>query len=167
MRYYALLLACLGLFIFTMGCKQEAPPPPNTREADVKAVQDLEAAWVKDMSTKDVDKVASYFADDGAELFPNMPTATGRDNIKALWKPFLADPNFSLTFQSTRTEASKGGDLVYSIGTYSLTMSAPHGKKTVTDKGKYLTVWAKQADGTWKAAADMSSSDLPAPGGKK
>jgi uncharacterized protein (TIGR02246 family) len=151
-----------------MACKQEAPPPPpDTREADVKAVQDLGAAWVKDMNTKDVDKVASYFADDGSELFPNTPIGTGRDNIKALWKPYLADPNFSVTVQSIQTVASKGSDLVYSIGTYSLTMSAPKGKKTVTDKGKYLTVWAKQADGTWKVVADMSSSDLPAAGGKK
>ena len=168
MRRYALLFGCLGLFIFTMACKQEAPaPPPDTREADAKAVEDLEAAWVKDMNTKDVDKVASYFADDGSALFANVPTATGRDNIKTLWKPYLADPNFSVTSQSTHTVASKGSDLVYTIGTASLTMSAPKGKKTVTDKGKYLTVWAKQADGTWKIVADMYSSDLPAPGEKK
>jgi len=168
MRRYVLLFGCLGLFIVTMACKQEAPPPPpDTRAADAKAIQDLEAAWIKDMNTKDVDKVVGYFADDGTELFSNMAMATGRDNIKALWKPYLADPNFSLAFQSTRAEASKGSDLAYTIGTYSLTMSAPKGKKTVTDKGKYLTVWAKQADGTWKVVADMASSDLPLPGEKK
>ena len=167
MRHYALLLGCLGLLVFAMACKQQAPPPPDTRAADAKAVQDLEDAWVKDMATKDVDKVASYFADDGSALFPNTPMASGRDSIKALWKPYLADPNFSVTSQSTHTVASKGGDLAYTIGTASLTMSAPKGKKTVTDKGKYLTVWAKQADGTWKIVADMYSSDLPAPGEKK
>ena len=59
-RHYALLFACLGLLVFAMACKQEAlPPPPDTREADAKAVEDLEAAWIKDMNTKDVDKVAS------------------------------------------------------------------------------------------------------------
>ena len=168
MRHYALLFACLGLLVFAMACKQEAPaPPPDTREADAKAVEDLEAAWIKDMNTKDVDKVASYFADDGSALFANVPTATGRDNIKTLWKPYLDDPNFSVTSQSTHAVASKGGDLAYTIGTASLTVSAPKGKKTVTDKGKYLTVWAKQADGTWKVVADMYSSDLPAPGEKK
>jgi len=145
-----------------MACTQQAPPPPDTRAADVKAVQSLEAAWVKDIATKDADKTANYFADDGSELLPNMPVISGRENIKAAWKQFMADPNFALTFQSSRAEASKGGDLVYTVGAYSMTMSAPRGKKPVSDKGKYLTVFRKQADGTWKVVADMSSSDLPA-----
>ena len=168
MRHHALLFACLGLLVFAMACKQEAPPPPpDTREADVKAVQDTQAAWDKDIATKDLDKVVSYFADDGSELMPNMPIATGRDNIKALLRPFQADPNFSLTCQPTHTVASKGGDMVYMVGTYSMTMSAPKGKQTITDKGKYLTVWQKQADGSWKVVADMISSDLPPAGAKK
>jgi ketosteroid isomerase-like protein len=29
----------------------------------------------------------------------------------------------------------------------------------VTDKGKYLTIYAKQADGSWKAIADTFNSD--------
>jgi len=33
-----------------------------------------------------------------------------------------------------------------------------------TEKGKYLTVWKKQADGSWKVIEDMFNSDLP-PGG--
>jgi ketosteroid isomerase-like protein len=32
-------------------------------------------------------------------------------------------------------------------------------KKTITDKGKYLTVYTKQADGSWKAIADTYNSD--------
>jgi len=76
----------------------------------------------------------------------------------------MADPNFSLSFQGTRADASKGGDLVYTVGTYTLTMSGPKDKKPVTDKGKYMTLYKKQADGTWKAVADMINSDLPAPG---
>jgi ketosteroid isomerase-like protein len=45
-----------------------------------------------------------------------------------------------------------------------MTMSGPKGTKPITDKGKYLTVFKKQADGSWKAVADMINSDTPAPG---
>jgi ketosteroid isomerase-like protein len=75
--------------------------------------------------------------------------------------PMLADPNFSLTFQSTRAMASKGGDMVYSQGTYTMTITEPKTKKLMTDKGKYLTVFTKQADGSWKAVADTFNSDSP------
>jgi ketosteroid isomerase-like protein len=71
----------------------------------------------------------------------------------------MSDPNFSLNFQSTRAMASKSGDMVYSQGTYTMTATNPKTKKPVTDHGKYLTVYTKQADGSWKAVADTFNSD--------
>jgi uncharacterized protein (TIGR02246 family) len=127
----------------------------------VQAVKDVEAAWIKDMATKDADKWASYFAEDGCALYPGAGILNGKAAIKAAMMPYFADPNFSLTFQSTRAMASKGGDMVYSQGTYTMTMTNPKTKKVMTDKGKYLTVYTKQADGTWKAVADTFNSDSP------
>jgi len=164
MPRYASLVGCAVLFALAAGCATAPAPAPDTREADVAAVKSVEAAWSKDAATKDADKFAGYYSDDASVLMPNAPIINGKENIKAAFKPMLADPNFALTFESTHVEASKGGDLVYSVGTYAMTMSAPKGKKTVNDKGKYLTVFKKQADGSWKAVADMISSDLPAPG---
>ena len=73
--------------------------------------------------------------------------------------PFFADPNFSLNFQSTRAMASKGGNMVSFAGHLHHDMTNPKTKKPMTDKGKYLTVYTKQADGTWKAVADTFNSD--------
>jgi uncharacterized protein (TIGR02246 family) len=160
MPRYRSLFACIGLFALTAACTRTVP---DTRDADIKAVKGVEAAWVEDIATKDVDKFASYYSDDASVLMPNAPIISGKDNIKAALKPMLADPNFALTFQSTRADASKGGDFVYTVGTYSMTMSNPTDKKPVTDKGKYLTVFKKAADGSWKAVADMMNSDMPAP----
>jgi uncharacterized protein (TIGR02246 family) len=124
-------------------------------------VKNIEAAWVKDANSKDAAKWAAYFADDGSGLYPGGPTVNGKAAIQAAMAPMLADPNFSLNFQSDRTMASKGGDMVYSQGTYSLTMTDPKTKKPMTDKGKFLTVYTKQADGSWKSVADTFNSDSP------
>ena len=132
---------------------------PDTRDADVKAVKDLEVAWARDAAAKDPDKFASYYAEDASVLMPGSPVITGKPAILAAVKPMMADPNFALTFQNTRAEASKGGDFVYTQGSYSMTMSDEKTKKPVPDKGKYLTVFKKQADGSWKAVADMINSD--------
>ena len=154
------LILCLTLAVLTVGCANApAPPPPDTRAADVQAVKDLEAAWSKDANSKDADKWASYFAEDGSGLYPGAGTLNGKAAIKAAMAPMLADPNFSLAFQSTRAMASKGGDMVYSEGTYTMTMTNPKTKKSMTDKGKYLTVYMKQADGSWKAVSDTYNSD--------
>ncbi|MGA2981363.1 MAG: nuclear transport factor 2 family protein [Terriglobales bacterium] len=156
------LIVCLALAVVTVGCSNApAPPPPDTRATDVQAIKDIEAAWVKDANTKDADKWASYYAEDASTLFPGSGILNGKAAVKAAMVPFMADPNFSLTFQSTRTMASKGGDMVYSLGTYTMIMTNPKTKKPMTDKGKFLTVYTKQADGTWKAVADTYNSDSP------
>ena len=153
------LFACVGLLALTTACTTTAP---DTREADIKAVKAVEAAWVNDIATKDPEKFAGYYSNDASLLLPNAPIISGRVDIEAALRPMLADPNFALTFQSTQAEASKGGDFVYTVGTYSMTVSNPKDKKPVTDKGKYLTVFKKQANGSWKAVADMMNSDMPA-----
>jgi ketosteroid isomerase-like protein len=33
----------------------------------------------------------------------------------------------------------------------------------VEDRGKYLEIWKRQADGSWKVALDIFNSDLPLP----
>lgn len=157
----ASLFVCLALATLTAGCSNTAAPLPDTRAADVQAVTDTEAAWVKDTAAKDADKWASYFAEDGSGLYPGAGILNGKAAIKAAMAPYLKDPNFSLAFQSTRAMASKGGDMVYSQGTYTMTMTNPKTKKPMTDKGKYLTVYVKQTDGSWKAVADTFNSDSP------
>ena len=154
------LIVCLALAALTAGCSNPPPaPPPDTRAADLQAVKDVEAAWVKDMATKDADKFASLLADDASGLYPGAGILNGKAAIKAAFAPYFADPNFSLTWESTRAMASKGGDMVYSQGTYTMTMTNPKTKKPMTDKGKYLTVYTKQADGSWKVVADTFNSD--------
>jgi len=157
------LIVCLALIALSAGCSNPPPaPPPDTRAADLQAVKDVEAAWVKDMATKDADKFASYLAEDASGLYPGAGTLNGKAAIKAAFAPYFADPNFSVTWESTRAMPSKGGDMVYSQGTYTMTMTNPKNKKkTITDKGKYLTIYSKQADGSWKVVADTYNSDSP------
>jgi uncharacterized protein (TIGR02246 family) len=155
------LIVCLTLAVLAVGCSNTPAPPRDTRAADVQAVKDLEAAAAKDANAKDVDKWAGFFAEDASGLFPGAAILNGRATIKAAMASFLADPNFSLSLQSTRAMASKGGDMAYSQGTYTMTMTDPKTKKPMTDKGKYLTIFTKQPDGSWKAIADTFNSDSP------
>jgi len=50
------------------------------------------------------------------------------------------------------------GDLGYAVGTWQLTGKSRKGEP-VSLTGKYMTVWKKQADGSWKVVADMGNAD--------
>jgi ketosteroid isomerase-like protein len=135
---------------------------PDTHDADVKAIKDVETNWVKTAATKDVDAFVTYYADDASVLMPNAPLFTGKPAIKESLKPLMSDPNFSVTFMPTRVEVSKSGDLGFTQGPYKMTFSDLRGNK-FEDEGKYLTVWRKLPDGSWKAVEDTFMSDLPLP----
>ncbi len=161
------LFFCCALAVWMTACSS-APTTataPDTRDADVAAVKAVEVNWSKDAGAKDADQFCKYYTDDATLLLPNAPAVHGMAAIKTAFKSLVADPNFSLTFTGTAAEASKGGDIAYTQGNYTMTVSDPKGKP-MTDKGKYLTVWKKQADGSWKAVEDMVNTDLPMPSAK-
>jgi len=75
-----------------------------------------------------------------------------------------------ITWKPGRVQVGKSAEMAWVSGTYQLSMSDASGKP-INDRGKYLEVWEKQADGNWKCAADIWNSDLaastPAPVEKK
>ncbi|MBI4420269.1 MAG: DUF4440 domain-containing protein, partial [Gemmatimonadetes bacterium] len=55
------------------------------------------------------------------------------------------------------------GDLAYVHGRYSLMVTPPGASAASKDEGKYVVLWKKQADGTWRATLGIFNSDLPLP----
>jgi ketosteroid isomerase-like protein len=90
---------------------------------------------------------------------PNAAGATTKESIRALWKDLLTDAKIS--WKTKEVEVAQSGDLAFLSGTYEVTLNDPTGTP-VNDRGKYIEVWKKQADGTWKCVADIWNSDLPA-----
>src|SRR5437762_4084784 len=132
--------------------------------ADTKieqALRDLDAKWSAAAGAKDVDKTVSYYADDAVVMPPNAPSATTRETIRSAWKEMLTSPGAAISWKATKVEVAKSGDLAYVSGTYEETMTDASGN-SMKDHGKYVEIFKKQADGTWKVVADIWNSDLPA-----
>jgi uncharacterized protein (TIGR02246 family) len=160
-KTFFLLTAFATVLSFLFGCAP-APPPaaPDTRAADEQAIRDGEAQWVKDFATKDPEKVLAHYADDGVSMIPLMKLMMGKDAIRAGLKEEFSDPNSSLDFHPAKVEIAKSADLAYSEGTYAYTSTDPKTKKAVIEHGNYVEVYKKQADGSWKVAADIATQEI-------
>ena len=153
------LVFVLSLLAFATACQTQATS--ETRAADEATLRKLDDEWSKAAgSSRDVEKTVSYYSDDAVVMPPNIPTLTGKEAIRGLWKSMLESPSFSGGWQATKVEVARSGDLAYVSGNYEFKETDAAGKP-ITDKGKYLEVWKKQADGNWKCVADMFNSDLP------
>jgi ketosteroid isomerase-like protein len=151
--------AAFCLIAILSSCTPKSPPAPIDFTAGIR---DAESARMKAASAKDLEAFVAFYSDDASILSPNEPIITGKQPIKDGLKPMLADPQFTLTLLPTKVEVSKSGDLAFTQGPYKMTFSDVRGNK-FEDEGKYLTVWRKLPDGTWKIVEDTMNSDLPLP----
>ena len=97
----------------------------------------------------------SYMAPDATTYAPGAPAAKGSDAIRAMFAELMKAPGFSVTWTADKADVAASGDVAYTTGTYDLKMAG------ATEKGKYVTVWKKQADGSWKVAEDIFNADTP------
>jgi uncharacterized protein (TIGR02246 family) len=124
--------------------------------AEAKALAKLDDDWSAAAATRDAKRVASFYADDAIAYPPNEPVAVGKAAAEKVWAAYFADPSYNLSWKTTHAEVN--GPIGYTAGSYEDSFKGPDGKK-VQGKGKYLCVWKKQSDGTWKAIRDMWNTD--------
>lgn len=154
------VLACCALLLLLTGC---APAPaPDTRAADAEAIKALDDRWSATASRHDVEGAVAFYTADAVLLPPNAPIAKEPKSVREAWAGLLT-PNVEISWKADAVEVAKGGDMAYSYGHYRLKINDPKGGPAIEDKGKFLEIWAKQADGKWKCAVDTFNSDVPLP----
>jgi ketosteroid isomerase-like protein len=122
-----------------------------------------DAGWMKVFSAKNLAQSVAYFEENGSMLGPNAPIVTGKEAITKNLSQFFAIPALKLTWLADKANVARSGELGYTSGAYQMTFSDATGK-TLSDKGKYVTVWKKQKDGSWKVSLDIFNTDLPPAG---
>lgn len=133
----------------------------DSRASDVSALRARDEQWSATAAKNDVDGTVAFYGDNAVLLAPNAPIATDRKSIRDSWAGLLG-PNTAISWKPSKAEVASSGDLGYVYGTYSLAIQDPKGGAPVRDTGKFVEIWKKQADGSWKCIVDTYNSDLPA-----
>jgi uncharacterized protein (TIGR02246 family) len=156
--------ASLAAALALAACAQQPAPapsaPPDTRAADEATLRALIKDWSAAAQAKDAAKFVSLYADDAVVMMAGAPDIEGLAAIREGIPAMMQDPAFALSFEADRVEVARSGDLAYETGSYSMTMTGPD-KKPATEKGHYVVVWRKGADGAWKVVVDAPLSDPP------
>ena len=160
----ALLLEFLFVLLATAcNSARQQPVAPDMRAAEEATIRKLDADWVKAAQSKQVDAWMPFYAEDAVVLPPNDKAASSKESIRKPVADLLGLPELTITWQPTKVEVARSGDLAYLYGAYDLSFKDPGGK-TVSDQGKNVEIWKKQSDGSWKCIVDTWNSDLPVGG---
>lgn len=143
------------------GMSQEAPNPLADATVKPGKVQlfDLEKRFAKDVLERGGAGFADWFADDGVALGNGAAPLIGKIAIakSANWSP----KDYQLTWTATDAMMGPSGDMGYTWGHFEGHSKDANGNPVVTS-GRYITIWRKQPDGSWKVVLDAGANDAPA-----
>jgi uncharacterized protein (TIGR02246 family) len=151
----AVVLASLLLLVSACARKVDDP-------ADVQAVKDAIAEWDLAWNAGDADKVASLYTAEAIAMAPNQPAGVGREAIRASCRKYFSQ--FSEENRSIVEDLHVSGDLAVARGTQETRTTSRAGGRPIQDKSKWLSVFRRQGDGSWKIFWEIYNSNLPVSG---
>jgi uncharacterized protein (TIGR02246 family) len=139
------MLACFGVSAFAADSA-----------ADVKAMQDVDQAWLKAYNAADGDALAALYDENAILMPPGAPAARGRAAIREfLAADSAASQKAGVVFHlGAHPDGGVNGNMGWVSGTYSVTDKS--GK--VIEAGKYLSV-SKKEGGKWRYIRDTWNAD--------
>ena len=127
----------------------------NNQVSDLKAMVETERAFSRASEDRGIrESFAEFIADDGILFRPTpvfgkkwmqehpLPASTTRPLLS--WQPIFA-------------AVSRAGDLGYTTGPWQFKNDIKDAKASAF--GNFMTVWKKQADGSWKFVLDLGISN--------
>jgi ketosteroid isomerase-like protein len=150
------LLALAAAFAAACGPKVNDP-------ADVQAIKDTGPAYDKFANAGDAAGLASeFYAPDAIRMDPNQPASAGTAAIRASLEKSYAHSTSNV--RDVIDDVRALGGFAVAKGTYEGTSTPKAGGAAAPEKGKFVTLYERQANGSWKAVWDIYNSDLPAAG---
>lgn len=142
---------------------QQAPNPLTDPSASPGKVLlfDLDKRFARDVLARGGVAFADWFAEDSVALNNGAAPIIGKVAIakSANWLP----KDYQLTWTPTDAQMGPSGDMGYTWGHFEGHSKDAAGNP-VTTTGRYITVWRKQADGSWKVVLDAGANEPAAAG---
>ncbi|MGO9323744.1 MAG: YybH family protein [Terracidiphilus sp.] len=137
------------------------PLTDSTVKPGKMQLYDLEARFAKDVLERGGQGFASWFAEDGVALGNGVAPLIGKVAIakSANWSP----KDYQLTWTPTDAMMGPSGDMGYTWGHFEGRSKDKNGNPVLTS-GRYITMWRKEADGSWKVVLDAGANEPPAAG---
>ena len=144
-----------GLLVITLGCggRAAAAPDPAALRAQLLAV---DAAYDSATAADGLEGWVRYIADSGRQVDGHGDFVVGPAAVREHMRGLLSDSTNALRWSPDHAEASGDGTLGFTWGRWTLARRDSSGTRQV-GQGRYLTVWRRQPDGTWKVEADIGT----------
>lgn len=118
---------------------------------DEQAIRDALDQFVASMNAGDAALVAALYTEDAIMLPPDGTRIEGRAKVQEVLQS-IVDAKTAYSHIDL-IDVGVNGDLAWNAGTYGAQFVAENGEPA-TEKGTYVAVWRREADGAWRIQVD-------------
>jgi ketosteroid isomerase-like protein len=148
------------LVLLLSACTASSGGTPRDDTTSVALLRDSVMQADRDFNTdfakRRVEGWVSWFDTAGVQVDPAGTTPKGHDQIRAHMTEAFGDSTRILDWRPVMAEVSADGAMAHTIGTWDFHVRGKDSAATA-GSGHYLTVWRRQADGSWKVLADIGT----------
>ena len=148
-RRSALIIASLLLGACSSGAADQQQGNPR---AVPIAIDGQNRAWMRAVKRGDAAAVAAIYADSSTLYAPESDVVVSRGGVQRFFQSAFEAGLKEMRLTTVNIVA--GAQMAREIGRYTATVQPAGAKAPFQEKGKYLVVWMKQPDGSWKIESD-------------
>ena len=157
----------LASALLATACAPAGPTPEQVAAEKAEAVAALDSLrdeFQTTYNTNDASALAALYTEDGVLMPSNRPTVSGNQAVEASFQGVFDQFSAKLTISSE--ELQVGGDWAFDRGSYSISLTPKADGEAMEENGRYLVIFQRQPDGTWKVARDIDNTTSPPSGGE-
>ena len=128
-----------------------------------EAVDKGDEQFLAAMKAGDAAALMAVLTDDVTFYPPHEPTRRGKQDVKA-WAQQVFSAVKTQRISVSDRNVVVAGDWAFERGTFVWAVAPAGGGETTEDRGRFIAIWHRQSDGSWKAAHDIWNSSNPIPG---
>lgn len=155
MKHLITVMFVLGFALAQLSCAR----PETFDVVQVrKSIEEACAKYSAAIREGNLAGVVDAYTVDATLVPPDGEIVKGRQAIEAVYKTFFQMGMKDIVF--TTIEVGGSGNTAYEIGKSKVRIQ-PEGQAAILDSTKYLVIWKRQADATWKVHVDIWNVNTP------
>lgn len=132
-----------------------------TGKTAAQAIPEILEKYASSLLTGDPDRWIENWTEDCAQLPPGGPMNVGKQMLYESISDWLNAYTVSDLQIYGEPEIQDAGDWAYASGQYSYRLTPQDGSPPYVYQGKFLSIFNRQGDGTWKMHRDCFNSNTP------
>jgi uncharacterized protein (TIGR02246 family) len=147
-----MLVGMIPLAFLHTGCQSQSI------ERDVEALIRLQKQVDSAIVAGETERYLTLLSDDAVLMPPNGAPVIGKDAIR-LWNQAMFKQFRIQSYSSADDEVVVAGDWAFRRASVDWTVASTAGGEPVRDSAKYIIIYRRETDGSWRVARDIWNSN--------